>query len=39
MITKMLYIAISFIVGFLIGIGLLKMFVELSKEKDNEINR
>tara|TARA_R110000868_G_scaffold371378_2_gene634923 strand:+ start:10758 stop:10877 length:120 start_codon:yes stop_codon:yes gene_type:complete len=38
MITKMLYIAISFIVGFLIGIGLLKMFVELSKEKDNGTN-
>ena len=35
----MLYIAISFVVGLLIGIGLLKMFVELSKEKDNEINR
>ena len=38
MITKMLYIAISFIVGILIGVGLLKMFIELSKEKDNGTN-
>lgn len=35
----MFYIFISFVVGFLIGLGLLKMFVELSKEKDNENNR
>ena len=35
MITKMIYIAISCVVGFLIGLGLFKMFIELSKEKEN----
>ena len=35
MIIKMVYITISCVVGFLIGLGLFKMFVQLSKEKDN----
>lgn len=29
----MIYITISFIVGILMGVGLLKMFIELTKEK------
>jgi len=33
MIIKMIYITISFIVGILMGVGLLKMFIELTKEK------
>jgi len=33
MILKMIYITISFIVGILMGVGLLKMFIELTKEK------
>ena len=35
MIIKMVYITISCVVGLLIGLGLFKMFIELSKEKDN----
>ena len=34
----MMYIAISFIVGILIGWGLLKMFIELSDKEKYENN-
>lgn len=35
MIYKMIYITISMMIGFLIGVGLLKILIKKSKENEN----